>query len=379
MDITMKFVRIFLSLIGLLAVIGVIIVAGLVLFIDPNKLKPVIAEEVLKDTGYQLTIEGPLTWAFYPRLGVHIDKMTLRAPNQTAPFDECRNVSLATRLMDLLSGNEKLQGSVRIGALRLMQVEAENAFVGVHWHKKVLTLEPLQATFYGGTLTGTLAATNLSTQPFWNINLQLNQVQLKPLLQDLNGPNTKINISAISDMKWVSTTTGMTREHWLKNLNGTLAVHLTNGAVEGIDFNYLVNAANDLIHARMVAMPPATQITYFQSLSSSFVIKNGVLETDNLLLESPAFTTKGAGHMDLLAERIDYQLQITPRHEDAIHWAVPVLVSGNWRDPSVNLDKIALEKLVVQEQVQQVKAKVQDEVKKLPDKANKLIQRLINH
>jgi len=374
----MKILRIILSLVGLLVLLCIIVIAGIVFFVDPNKLKPVIIEEVKKESGYQLTIEGPLSWALYPRLGVHIDKLTLTAPNQTAAFVECSNINMATSLTDLLTGQEKLEGSVRIGILRLYQLAAENTYVDVRWHNKVLTLEPLQATFYGGTLSGKIEATHLSAKPQWNMNLQLNQVQLKPLLKDLNGDHAKVNLSAISDVKWVVTTTGMTRDEWINNLNGAMTLKLTNGAIEGIDFNYLVTAANDLIHARMVEMPPATQITYFHNLSGSFIIKNGVMETNNLLLESPSFTSKAEGNLNLLAQRIDYHLQIQPLQEDTIHWAVPVLVTGEWQDPSVNLDKVALEKMAVEEQLQKVKSKVQTEVKKLPEEANKLIQKLIN-
>ena len=84
----MKFLRITLSNFVLLILVSIFAVASLVWLVDPNKLKPALTEKVLRDTGYQLVIDGSLTWTFYPHFGVKVAHMSLTAPKQTAPFVE---------------------------------------------------------------------------------------------------------------------------------------------------------------------------------------------------------------------------------------------------------------------------------------------------
>lgn len=61
----------------LLAVIGV---AALLALVDPNQFKPLIAEQVKKNTGRELVIEGDIDWRFFPSIGFDIGKTAFRNP-----------------------------------------------------------------------------------------------------------------------------------------------------------------------------------------------------------------------------------------------------------------------------------------------------------
>ncbi len=63
----MKFLKILVSVLLLIVFVGVLAVVCLYIFIDPNKLKPVIIEEVKNQAGYDLNIEGNLSWSFIPQ------------------------------------------------------------------------------------------------------------------------------------------------------------------------------------------------------------------------------------------------------------------------------------------------------------------------
>ena len=84
--------------------------------------------------------------------------------------------------MQLLRGNQKLEGNLYIADAKLMNVHATKAQVGIRWENKVVTLQPITASLYDGTLQGMAHGKNLSAVPRWDWDMQFNQIQLKPLL-----------------------------------------------------------------------------------------------------------------------------------------------------------------------------------------------------
>lgn len=373
----MKLLRILLSTLGLFIVVCVFAVSCLLIFVNPNKLKPVIAQEVMKRTRYQMVIDGDLSWSFYPRLGVKVDHMTLRDPDQTTPFVDLHDVKVAAGWRQLLHGNEKLEGDVYISNVKLMNINAQDAHVGLHWQNKVLTLQSITASLYEGKLEGSAQGRELSAVPAWNWNMQFNKIQLKSLLQDVNGADSKLNVSGLGQVKLYGSTKGKSRNEIFNNLNGASEFSLNNGIVEGIDLNYLVQSADAFINRQPVAALTNTNQTHFNGLTGSVIIKNGVANTNNLFLVSSAFTTKGEGYIDLANQTLEYQLQVMPLHPTKIEWAIPVLVKGDLHHPDVRLDTLTLETMITRDQLEKVGKKVEKELKKLPEQADKLFQKLL--
>ncbi len=70
-----------LKILVLLLIAAVIIVVGgaaaFVAFSDPNDFKDLIAEKVRDQTGRELTLEGPLEWAFWPKLRLKAGPLSL--------------------------------------------------------------------------------------------------------------------------------------------------------------------------------------------------------------------------------------------------------------------------------------------------------------
>lgn len=372
----MKFMRIFFSIVLLLVIVGAFVVAGLVFFIDPNRLKPVIADEVKQRTGYQVVIDGNLSWSFYPRFGVKVERMTISAPNQTMPFIDLKDMTLATELSQLIYGKEKLTGDVYISTVNFMQARAQNAHVGMHWEDHVLTLQPVTASLYEGSLDAKVHISDLAGVAKTDWDAQLSQVQLKPLLQDVNGADSRIKVSGVGQVKLQLTTQGLTREDVLSHLNGKTEFTITHGAVEGIDINYLVQTAELLINKQPIVAPESNQ-TNFDSVVGSAVITNGVANTQDVILTSPVFVTKVEGAYDLLKQTLDYQLQISPLQPGKIQWTVPVIVAGDIRHPEVRLDALKLEALVTKEKLEKIGKKLEKEIKKLPEEADRFLKRLI--
>ncbi len=105
----LKFTGLLLSAIILLLIVAVCV---LVFFVSPNKFKPVITSQVAKYTGRQLTIDGELSWSFFPYLGVKVGHATLSNSSEFkqkvfAEFDEA---TVAVKLMPLLHAKVEASG-----------------------------------------------------------------------------------------------------------------------------------------------------------------------------------------------------------------------------------------------------------------------------
>lgn len=372
----MKIVKKLFYVLILFVVVSIIAMTVFVSIINPNKLKPLIAQEITKQTGYHVLIDGDLSWSFYPRLGVKAQHMAFNEPGKEA-FVDLREVLIATDLMQLFKGQQVLLGNVYIASVRLMNWQLTNVHTGLIWRNSILTLKPLTASLYQGTLSGEAHGAQLSSIPHWDWNVELNNIQVKPLLQDINKGESKLNVSGVGHVNMQAVTQGKSKDQMINFLNGTLQFSLNNGVVEGVDLNYLIQAAEAVINRQPIPMPDNIIQTQFDSLTGSAVIKNGLVNTDNLLLLTSAFSTKGEGQINLPLQTLDYHLQITLLQTGKIQFPIPVSINGDLRNPSVKLDPGMLNVEITKEQLEKVKTKVQEEIKKLPAEADKFLKKLI--
>lgn len=373
----MKLLRILLSIAGLLLLVCVLAIAALLMFADPNKLKPVIAEEIKQQTGYQLAIDGNLSWSIYPHVGIKVERMALRAPDQPQAFIDLQGVNIAVRLGALLRGERKLTGDVYIRDVRLMNVHAVQARVGMRWQNNILTLAPINALLYDGTLFGTAHGINLSGVPRWDWDIAMDGVQVKPLLADVNGPDAKLSLSGIGSIHLKANTQGKNRDELLEQLNGQGEFSLKNGVINGIDINYFVQSADALLNKKSLTAPENLNQTSFDSLTGSFTVKEGDAKTEDMLLTSSAFLMRGQGNLNLLPQTIDLQLQIKSQNTLKTQWEIPVLVTGALGKPDVQLDMASINQMLTQKEFEKVKEKVREKAKEITGKAGEFLQNLL--
>ncbi|MGR5408875.1 AsmA family protein [Vibrio sp. PNB22_8_1] len=93
-------------------------VLALTVFVNPNQFKPLIVEQVQKQTGLELVIEGDISWQFFPSIGFELGRTELRNPqgfSQPNLF-KVDTVGVDVSVMPLLSkqleiGNVTLDGA----------------------------------------------------------------------------------------------------------------------------------------------------------------------------------------------------------------------------------------------------------------------------
>ncbi|XKE45836.1 AsmA family protein [Halomonas organivorans] len=123
--------RILRTLLAAIGVLGLVVVAAVVFittFFDPEDLKPRLVEVVREHSGLELELAGPLTWSFYPRLGVGVAAAEARLPSQPAEADafaafDHAEVSLA--IAPLLRGEIAIDGLTLDGLVLRLTRDAE--------------------------------------------------------------------------------------------------------------------------------------------------------------------------------------------------------------------------------------------------------------
>ncbi len=111
----MKIKSIIKFLLITIVTLSVILVAGaiaLVIFVDPNHYKPLIVKAVKDSTGRTLTLDGNISWKFYPTIGLHIGHLTLSNPQEfeAKNFVEVGSADVTAQLFPLLHGKVVIDG-----------------------------------------------------------------------------------------------------------------------------------------------------------------------------------------------------------------------------------------------------------------------------
>lgn len=129
---TLKWVGVALGVAILLFVIAFIC---LVTFVSPNRFKPVIADQVMKYTGRQLTIEGDLSWTVFPNLGIKTGHIMLGNPVgfKEKTFAEVEHATVAVKLLPLLHAKVESSGIVLEG-MKLNLIKNENGNPNWNFH-----------------------------------------------------------------------------------------------------------------------------------------------------------------------------------------------------------------------------------------------------
>ncbi len=108
-----QLLRILLAAIGILAIVAVAAVVYVTTFLDPEDFKPRLTAVVEEQTGLNLALEGPITWSFYPRIGVSVEQARAWLPDQAqdeTAFAAINRAEVSVAFAPLLRGEIAVDG-----------------------------------------------------------------------------------------------------------------------------------------------------------------------------------------------------------------------------------------------------------------------------
>ncbi len=113
--------------IGILLLLVIFFTVCVVTFVNPNRFKPLITEQVMKYTGRQLTMDGDLSWTVFPYFGVKTGHVLLGNPAgfTQKTFAEINHATIGIRLFPLF--HKKIESSgITLDGLKLNLIKEAN-------------------------------------------------------------------------------------------------------------------------------------------------------------------------------------------------------------------------------------------------------------
>jgi AsmA protein len=163
---SLKFIGLLASILVLLLVLAVVCV---VTFVNPNRFKPLLTEQVMKYTGRQLTIDGSLSWTLFPYLGVKAGHMLLSNPAGfgATPFAEIEYATVAVRLWPLLHKRIESSG-ITLDGLKLNLMREPNG--KNNWQ--------LQRPISGAAAASVIGSPSTQTMPKMSAGLAVSSISI---------------------------------------------------------------------------------------------------------------------------------------------------------------------------------------------------------
>lgn len=269
----------------------------------------------------------------------------------------------------------KLNGSLRIGALKVANVKSSNVRLDVKARNGQVNIAPLSANLYQGSMNGSISV-NAQATPSIAINQNLNGVNVAALTKDAADFNT---LEGRGNIGMNLTMQGNTVSAMKKALNGNMSLNLADGAIRGINIAKKLRDAQAMFGkggaSAQTQSANQDEKTDFSELKATFKVNNGVAHNDDLSLKSPLLRVTGNGDINIGNDSMNYVAKATLAKtlegqggKDAVGGiTVPVRVSGPFADLKYTLDFGAMvgeaAKQKVEAKKEEVKTKLQEQLK----------------
>ncbi len=239
-------------------------------------------------------------------------------------------------------------GTLRLDRANLSGMTFENMELGVTGANGLLRMHPITADLFEGTYKGDVRINAASDTPSISVNEKVEGVQLGPLAKAMFDQE---NITGTIDGSFQLSGSGINMSSIRRDLDGTMAFSLADGAWEGIDVWHQLRSAYASFKQRPAPEPRLPARTEFSKVRVSGPVKDGVFSNDNLLVELPFLQMTGNGTVDLAEGRVDYSIQarvleqpefVDPASEtelnDFTKAVIPLKVTGPLAEPRIRPD-----------------------------------------
>lgn len=229
---------------------------------------------------------------------------------------------------------------VKIAKLKLGGAQFENVAVAASGADGVVTLDPLFAEAYGGTikLSGTVDARQ--GVAVTRTRSEVAHLDVAGLARDVTG---KAEYAGLADYSSSMNARGERMRDLLSSLGGEFSFKLSDGVFPGVDLIGLARSTHSARDKQGTVEGAGTGSTRFGSISGTGTVKDGVVRNDDLEVKAPGLRATGHGAVSLVTRKIDYmvraKLVATSKgqggkdSEDLIGVMVPIHVTGTVDKP----------------------------------------------
>ena len=342
----------------------------------------------LKLNSPQLRGHGELTlknWSEHPQLHARLilDQFNLDdyLPPTTTDAETDQASTKPANPLQVLNDID-LQADIQIQQFQASQIQLSDIKLTLNNQQGQLRLQPIQASLYQGTITGTAqidarhAPVRIQTQQ------KLHGVQVGPLLRDLIGQD---RILGQGNLELDIHFNGLTGDIIRRSLSGKADFHLTDGAYQGVNLTEIIQQAGQFLRLNTDEATTSTKRTDFAMLKGSITIQQGQIHNRDLQVQSPLLRINGHGHIDLVKDQVDYVVTTKlvksltgqgGKTADQLRGIpIPVRITGSLDNLSYKPDFSDILKPKIQQKKQKILEQVEDQIKQ---KATELLKGILN-
>ncbi|CAH9017749.1 AsmA family protein [Candidatus Nitrosacidococcus sp. I8] len=257
-----------------------------------------------------------------------------------------------------------IDGLFKIGALVMNNLRIQDIQMGVNAKNGLVKVSPVAAKLYEGTFNTNATVDARGQTPKLALDEKLANLQIGPLLKDYSGRDT---LQGTTNLNANFTSAGANSDAIKSNLNGTAGFSVADGVFRGVDVSKMIKEVGGLLSggggglaslasgggiaalasggglsslSSLASGGDSDAITKFGSIKGTLAATNGVVENNDLDLQSPIFQAKGKGTANLVNENISYQLDLLANELKGT--TIPVQVSGTLSQPKYGVDMASL-------------------------------------
>lgn len=251
------------------------------------------------------------------------------------------------------------RGNLRITSATLGNMEFENVVLGLNAANGRLRLNPVTSGLLGGTYSGDVRIDASGKTPVLSVDEKIEGVNLAALAKAMFDQD---NITGAITGSFTLTGRGQDMDAVQRSLAGNMAFELSDGSFEGTDIWFELRRARALLKQETLPKQELPARTRFSSVKATGVVKDGVMQNDDLFAELPFMQLKGSGSVDLAAATVNYGLtarvlkkpdSMTGMTEaelnDFTEAVIPLKITGPLTSPSVKPDVAGLVRKRVEE------------------------------
>ena len=261
-----------------------------------------------------------------------------------------------------------VDGNLKVGRLKVSQLTTTDVVMKLVAKGGQIRVHPASARLYQGSYAGNLGLDVRGAQPKISMDEQLTDIQIGPLLKDLQGKDV---LTGTTRARATLNASGQTPEALKQSLNGTMNFAFTNGAVKGVNLAGMIRRAAAQIKGKPAPADEGPEQTDFSELAGSATVTGGVISNRDLEAKSPLLRVHGEGQVDLNRESLDYLLtakvvgslegQGGKELDELSGVPIPVQISGTFAKPKY---QVRLDKALKESAEQKVKEKLQKKLEK---------------
>lgn len=239
---------------------------------------------------------------------VNVDKLNAdryMAPATTEPESTSAEASpLPVEELRALS----VQGTLNVDELTINRLNMRDIEMQLNAAGGDLALYPFKASLYEGSFDGDIRLNTKGETPSASVTTTLTKVNLEPLLQDFMDSTL---VTGIGNIQLSLTGSGADTAAIKRNLNGNGSLQLEDGVLSGVDVAAVLTSIETMIRNRKAQALPQGGSTPFEESAATLSILDGVISTNDLVVQAPGWKLSGNGMLvDLASDQINFNLLV---------------------------------------------------------------------